>query len=162
MVAVLRAGPTIRPMEDRDLVGVVAVEQASYPYPWSRHVFEDCIRVGYSCLVVEDDGGVCGHGIMMVRAGEAHLLNICVDPSVRRRGFASLLLHDLLDLARRMGAAAAFLEVRESNEGAAVLYEQAGFNIVGRRAGYYPAPFGREDAVVMARDLQPPELSGTL
>jgi ribosomal protein S18 acetylase RimI-like enzyme len=46
-----------------------------------------------------------------------------------------------------------FLEVRVSNERARRFYERNGFAEIGRRRGYYPAAAGREDAIVMARDL---------
>lgn len=153
MVAVLQPGPAIRPMAEADLVAVLGVEQAAYPYPWSRRIFEDCLRVGYCCLVAETEQGVVGHGIMLARAGEAHVLNLCVHPDARRRGVARCMLHALLDVGRTADAATAFLEVRPSNAGAIGLYDAAGFTVVGRRKAYYPAPFGREDALVMALRL---------
>lgn len=153
MVAVIQPGPAIRPMAEADLVAVLGVEQASYPYPWSRRIFEDCLRVGYCCLVADAGDGIVGHGIMLARAGEAHILNLCVHPDSRRHGIAGELLRELLDVARAADSATAFLEVRPSNEGAVALYDGAGFTVVGRRKGYYPAPFGREDALVMALRL---------
>ena len=154
MVAVVERPWQFRPMVAEDLVSVVGVEQACYPYPWSRGIFEDCLRVGYCCLVVEGAAeGICAHGIMMVRAREAHALNLCVAPAARRRGIARALLAELLDVAARMNAQSAFLEVRPSNTGAVALYHEAGFHVIGQRPDYYPAPFGREDALVMARDL---------
>lgn len=153
MVAVLQSQPTIRPMQQADLVAVLVSEQASYPYPWSRRIFRDCLRVGYCCLVAEVNGRVQGHGIMLVSTGEAHILNICVHPGIRRQGIAHALLDELMGIAHRADAQAAYLEVRPSNEGAIALYRGAGFRVVGRREDYYPAAFGREDALVMARAL---------
>jgi len=153
MVAVVKPPYQFRPMVHGDLVAVIGNEKASYPFPWSRSIFEDCLRVGYCCLVAETGEGVAGHGIMMVRAGEAHILNLCVGPAFRRRGIARALLHELLDVARRLVASSAFLEVRPSNHGAVHLYADTGFHVIGQRPGYYPAAFGREDALVMARDL---------
>ena len=46
-----------------------------------------------------------------------------------------------------------WLEVRPSNERACALYIREGFVEVGRRKGYYPAPDGREDALVMRRNI---------
>jgi len=153
MVAVPRPDVHVRPMTTTDLVGVVGVEQASYPYPWTRGVFEDCLRVGYCCMVAEAGNALAGHGILMARAGEGHLLNLCVAPPYRRRGVARMMLGELLDFAGRLSASSVFLEVRPSNRGAVRLYAEAGFHVVGQRPGYYPAPFGREDALVMAREL---------
>jgi len=153
MSAVVQSGRRIRPMREQDLVGVIAVERESYDYPWSRRIFEDCMQVGYCCLVAEEDGCIQGHGIMLARAGEAHILNLCVAPAHRRSGIAAELLHNLLSVASSGGAETAFLEVRPSNRGAIALYEEHGFHEVGRRPDYYPSPFGREEAVVMARQL---------
>ena len=46
-----------------------------------------------------------------------------------------------------------FLEVRASNQVAQSLYEQMGFNEVGVRHNYYPAFRGREDAIVLAKEI---------
>lgn len=153
MVAAIQQGHTFRPMTAEDLISVVGNEQASYPYPWSRNIFEDCLRVGYCCLVAETSSGICGHGIMMVRAGEAHIMNLCVAPEARRSGIARDMLAELLDIARRLRATNAFLEVRPSNHGAVRLYATADFHVIGQRPGYYPARIGREDALIMAREL---------
>ena len=48
-----------------------------------------------------------------------------------------------------------FLEVRPTNPGAIALYHSEGFNEIGRRPNYYPAKKGREDAIVMGRELLP-------
>ena len=53
-----------------------------------------------------------------------------------------------------------FLEVRPSNPAAIALYHDEGFNEIGRRPNYYPAKKGREDAIVMARELLPPVPAG--
>ena len=67
-----------RPMALSDVAAVVAVERASYVFPWSEGVFRDCIRVGYLCRVIEFAGEVAGYGIMSYGAGEAHILHICL------------------------------------------------------------------------------------
>jgi len=47
--------------------------------------------------------------------------------------------------------------VRPTNARAILLYDSMGFNEFGRRPNYYPAKKGREDALVMAIELLPPE-----
>ena len=42
---------TIRPMRALDVAEVVAIEHASYQFPWSEGIFRDCLRVGYTCLL---------------------------------------------------------------------------------------------------------------
>jgi ribosomal-protein-alanine N-acetyltransferase len=157
MIALAPAARAIalRRMQPDDLPAVLAVEQAAYPTPWSDGIFRDCLRVGHCCLVAEDHDRLIGHAVMMVAAGECHLLNLCVHPRWQGRGLGRRLLRRVLALARRRDADTAFLEVRSSNAMAIGLYESEGFNEVGRRRGYYPTADGewREDAVVMARAL---------
>lgn len=140
--------PRFRPMEREDVPAVLALERHTYPFPWTEQVFRDCLRVGYDCWVVEAGGGVAGYGIMSAGAGECHILNLCLAPTLRRRGTGRRLLFMLLSRARRAGMLHAFLEVRPSNDAAIALYGSAGFERIGVRRGYYQSHDGREDAVV--------------
>ena len=63
----------------------------------------------------------------------------------------------MIDLARWNRAAQVFLEVRPSNPRAIALYREYGFNEIGLRPNYYPSSKGREDAIVMAMELVPPD-----
>ena len=137
-----------RPMLLSDIAGVMAVERASYPFPWSDGIFRDCIRVGYFCRVVELRGEICGYGIMSYGAGEAHILNICIHSDLRDQGVGRKLLQLLFDRAREASIQDVFLEVRPSNPIAIHLYESVGFERIGTRKGYYQASGGREDALV--------------
>ena len=145
---------TFRPMEEEDLTAVLAIEHAAYAFPWTRNIFRDCLMVGYSCWVLEKDGLVNAYGVMSVAAGESHILNICVYPDLQGYGYGTVVLEFLLDVARKLNADTAFLEVRPSNSVARRLYEQSGFNEAGIRRNYYPAKVGREDAIIMARTLK--------
>ncbi|MDZ3822670.1 MAG: ribosomal protein S18-alanine N-acetyltransferase [Pseudoxanthomonas sp.] len=156
MVAAVSALPVLRAMTSDDLEAVMAIELAAYAFPWTAGIFADCLRAGYRAWVVDRDGMVCGYGLLSAAAGEAHVLNVCVDPGQRRAGLARALMARLLDDARGLGAQRVFLEVRPSNTGAVALYEALGFHLVSRRPNYYPAAHGREDALVMAMELLPP------
>ncbi len=145
--------PRLRPMVEADLGEVLEVERRAYPYPWSPGIFADSLRVGYRCWLAEGARTTLGYGIMSVAAGEAQILNLCVDPPWQGRGLGRRLLERLLEDARRLQADTAFLEVRASNRAAKALYLSAGFNEIGIRRGYYPAAEGREDAVMLALSL---------
>lgn len=154
MSAVLRpAAAALRGMVLADLPEVMAIETRAYDYPWTRAIFTDCLRVGYHCRVLEAAGGIAGYSVMSVGAGEAHVLNLCVDPRLQGQGHGRNLLGHMLRLARRQRADTALLEVRPSNEPALALYRRMAFCEVGVRRGYYPGPRGREDALILARDL---------
>jgi len=145
----------IRSMLFGDLPAVAAVERDSYAFPWSEGIFRDCLRVGYLCRVAEVDGAIVGYGIVAMGAGEAHLLNLCVRADLRGRGIGRNMLRLLVERSRQASMEAVFLEVRPSNPGAIALYLSEGFVQVGLRKGYYQAPGGREDALVLKLDLLP-------
>jgi ribosomal-protein-alanine N-acetyltransferase len=144
----------IRPMMEIDLPEVALIEQKSYAFPWSENIFRDCLRVGYTCRALDLAGQIIGYGVMSLGAGEAHVLNVCVRDEYRSLGFGRRALEHLLERAGAAGVHEAFLEVRPSNLAAIRLYQRLGFEQIGIRRGYYQAPDGREDAIVLKRDLR--------
>lgn len=79
-------------------------------------------------------------------APDWELENIVVIPTARRGGLGTELLNALVAKARSTNSEALFLEVRESNLAARVLYEKAGFALTGHRKSYYTNP--PEDAAL--------------
>lgn len=144
---------SMRPMRATDVDAVMDVELRAYPFPWTRGIFDDCLRAGYPAWLLHVDGRLAGYGVLSIAAGEAHVLNVCVDPALQGGGLGRRLFRALIDIARQHGAERVFLEVRPSNPHAIALYHDEGFNEIGRRPRYYPAHTGREDAIVMAREL---------
>lgn len=144
---------SIRPMTHEDMGFVSDIERRSYEYPWSHGVFRDCLLAGYQCIVLDRDERVAGYGILSIAAGEAHILNLCVDPSYRSHGYGERLLDEILFRARAASVREIFLEVRPSNQTALALYRKKGFHIVSNRPAYYQAQAGREDAAVLVKKL---------
>ncbi|MCW8839565.1 MAG: ribosomal protein S18-alanine N-acetyltransferase [Gammaproteobacteria bacterium] len=146
--------PAFRPMLDSDIASVMAIEEEVYSHGWTEGIFHDCLRVHYSCWVMLQDEQIIGYGVISVAAGEAHILNIAVTPSMQGRGYGRQCMNFLLETARHHGADTVFLEVRPSNHSAFRLYDSLGFNQVGVRYDYYPAgASGREDAIILALPL---------
>jgi ribosomal-protein-alanine N-acetyltransferase len=143
----------VRAMKLEDVPAVLAVEQASYDFPWSEGIFRDCLRVGYRCRVLFGPEGVVGYYILSVGVHEAHLLNLCVHPQLRGLSLGRELLTHAMALAGQQDAASLFLEVRPSNKAALALYESMGFVEIGNRKDYYRSRAGREDAIILAREL---------
>lgn len=148
-----KANVELRNMLPGDLSQVSDIERRSYDYPWSHGVFRDCLLAGYNCVAVEHEGVVVGYGILSIAAGEAHILNLCVDPSYRSLGLGQKLLDELLSRARDADVDQVFLEVRPSNTMAIALYRKRGFHKIADRKAYYQAADGREDASVYAKKL---------
>lgn len=143
----------IRVMSHEDLPQVSDIERRSYDFPWSHGVFRDCLLAGYQCIVLERDERVAGYAILSIAAGEAHILNLCVDRAHRARGYGELLLDELLARARVAEVEEIFLEVRPSNQTAIALYRKKGFHQVANRPQYYQSQQGREDAAVLSKKL---------
>lgn len=142
----------LRRMTAADLPEVLVIERKNYPFPWEEDVFEDCFKAGYSCWVCEELDKVLGYSLLSIAVGEAHILNISVDPAAQKQGIGRKMLKHLIEVARGR-AETIFLEVRPTNTAAIALYEDMGFNEIGIRKGYYPAENGREDAIMLALQL---------
>ena len=145
--------PAIRPLQRIDLERVMQIELAAYPFPWTLGIFEDCLRVGYACHGLEYSRRLVGYSVLSCAAGEAHLLNLCVDPDWHGQGFGRLLLDHTIDFAGARRCGRMYLEVRPSNQAGIRLYSERGFRVVGERPDYYRAAAGRENALVMACEL---------
>jgi len=144
---------TIRPVKLRDLAAIERIERDSYSTPWSRSMFAgELSKTTSICLGAfdDDDGELVGYLIVSRYVDAWHVMNIAVDPSLRRGGVATALLQTLFELTAGDGRRGYTLEVRVSNEGAIALYKQLGFQARGIRRGYYTD--NREDALIMWKD----------
>ena len=158
-------GLNISRLRRRDLRnGVMSIEAASYPRPWSRGVFDSEIeqmKTGSRHYVVGRRGRtIVGYAGLWFATDEAHVTNVAVDPEFHRAGIASQLLLVQADEAIRRKCPAWTLEVRLSSVGAQELYRQFGFSPVGVRKKYYE---NTEDAIVMwCTDIQGAEYGARL
>jgi ribosomal-protein-alanine N-acetyltransferase len=156
MSAVLKDSPDVplcARMAETDLPEVLEIEQAIYSHPWTRGNFADSLRAGYQCRTLRVSGRLIGYFILIVAAGEAHLLNLSVAAGEQRRGNGSALLREIMRLCTGLGGRNLFLEVRPTNGAAQSLYARFGFRRIAVRRGYYPAHGGREDALVYTLTL---------
>jgi ribosomal-protein-alanine N-acetyltransferase len=97
-------------------------------------------------MVAQAETEVIGFVVARTLEHEWELENIAVLPERQRKGVGQALMRVLLDVAHHHGAEAIFLEVRQSNSHARILYERCGFQRSGERKQYYSNP--PEDAVL--------------
>ena len=157
----------IRPMCREDIEKATEIDREAFPTMLSSTNYQRELKNDLSYYIVacddkkaagkndkeidlEDCNLVIGLAGFWFMAGEAHIVNIVVRQSYRRRGIGELLLIRLLSLASEKGADIITLEVRKSNTAAQKLYKKYGFNIRGVRRGYYLDD--REDAVIMTTE----------
>jgi ribosomal-protein-alanine N-acetyltransferase len=138
-------------MLPRDLPEILAIEQASFPVPWTHENFlHELERNPFACnrVVRLRHGGVAGYASAWMVDSEVRINNLAIHKDFRGLGYGEALLGSLLELGRSLGCIRATLEVRPSNTPAIRLYLKMGFREVGRRKGYYSDT--HEDALVMA------------
>lgn len=145
------------PMTKADVPHVIAIETVAYPQPWTEGIFNDCLRVGYSCWSLKQirpqQETLIGYLIVTIAANEMHILNLCIDPQKQGLKLGNTLLQQTIQLGKKMAVNACFLEVRPTNKAAVHLYLKNGFKRIGIRKNYYPTANGREDAIVMKKML---------
>ena len=157
MTAPPAAAIEVRRLTFADLPQVVAIERRAFTSPWSLAMFVlELSKPSGICLAAEVEGELAGYLICSRYDTVWHVMNVAVDPSLRRRRIATTLLETLI--ARVERDAQLTLEVRRSNTGAIELYESFGFRSAGVRRRYYQD--NGEDAIVMWRT--PATLRGTL
>jgi [ribosomal protein S18]-alanine N-acetyltransferase len=144
-----------------DLSAMLAIERACFADPWTAESLATALSLERMHVLVADDVGEGGDGapclagyvVALVLGPDAEIADLAVAPSARRRGIGRALLgRAIADLAA-VGVQTLYLEVRESNHAARMLYEAHGFRSVGRRRGYYKQPI--EDALLLKREIGP-------
>jgi [ribosomal protein S18]-alanine N-acetyltransferase len=161
-MATLSNGPSLARVvvaDARHLEALMSVMRAGfdphYGEAWSLSQLAGTLALdgSFARQALDADDAIQGFTLSRVVAGEAELLLIAVDPSLRRRGIGRLLVDQVAADARRHGATTMFLEVRENNAAARQLYHALGFIDVGRRANYYMGSSGERFAAITMRQM---------
>jgi len=131
---------------------LLEIEQEAYPDPWTEGMFQQELgsHASYFFLAFRADIVVGYAGFWLV-VDEAHITKVTVAAPFRGMGYGKDLMRFLFQKSKSLHAKTIRLEVRESNDAARRLYQNAGFQEVGLRRGYYAKT--NESAVVMTRSL---------
>jgi ribosomal-protein-alanine N-acetyltransferase len=141
--------------DERDLDGVLEVEDESFTNPWTRDMYAWELQNRSVChifVVRTPEVRVAGFCAFWLVFDEIHINNVALRPAFRNQGLGTALLYHVMQAARELGAKRATLEVRASNTGALRLYERLGFAISGTRRNYYTNPV--EDALILWAELE--------
>ena len=130
------------------LPDVLEIEKASFRDPWTLQSFRNFIILYRTNWVALRNGKVAGYLITQWVLDEIHILNVAVRQEYRRQGVAAELLNFLFQRGAGRRIKSVYLEVRESNEAARLLYTRFGFSELGLRKSYYQ---DGENALVMHR-----------
>lgn len=155
-----------------DIEQISKMEQKFFSTPWSEASIGHYAEAGNTIFVVarneeayisdalknqpvenEEDypRRVVGYAAVMCACDEGNLVSIAVDEDCRRMGIAQELLDIAYEMAWDRGITSINLEVRESNLPAIRLYEDEGFEKVGKRPRFYRNP--TEDALLYIKQL---------
>ena len=92
----------IRALAYSDLPAVAVIERQAFPTPWSIAMFVlEMSKPAGLCLAAMIDGALVGYTVCSRYDTVWHVMNVAVDPALRRRGIASALLSELYSRARR-------------------------------------------------------------
>lgn len=119
----------------------------AFDHGWSAAEIGSLLETPGTFVVAEDQGFILARAL----AGEAEIITLAVAPAARRQGMARRLVEAAAVRAMALAAEALFLEVADDNVAALALYRGLGFEVVGRRRGYYARGNGEPpvDALVM-------------
>ena len=121
-----------------DLTALVELEKVAFDDPWPKTAIASELRAPEALvLVVRRSDGIAAWCCFRIVTTEAELLRLAVHHRYRRQGNGKRLLETGLREVHRRGAERVFLEVREDNSAALTLYDQLGFQQIGRRCLYY-------------------------
>ncbi|MFN2400346.1 MAG: ribosomal protein S18-alanine N-acetyltransferase [Gemmatimonadaceae bacterium] len=145
--------PIVRPARHADLAQITEIERKSFTDAWPSAAFGALIgdqRVNFTVACV-NGGAVLGYVVAMFAADECEISNLAVMAERRGQGIGAALLDAVVRDAVSRHTTSIYLEVRESNRAARMLYASRGFVEVNRRRHYYRQP--EEDALVLCLAL---------
>lgn len=134
-----------------DLESIASLEKDIFKDFWSFDMIKSQFEMQNSVYIIAKSTGItAGYACFTYVCDEAELLRICVDKNFRRQGTATKIFEKAEEIFKEKSIAECFLEVRAGNESAVAFYKKNGFEILGKRKGYYTS-YNNEDALVMSK-----------
>ena len=119
---------------------------------WRPSILESELKSENSkYIVAKENGEIVGFAGLWFSPIDAEITNIVTKKTERKRGIGTLLLVKLIEMAKEEKKDNISLEVNENNVAAGILYESAGFEVVGIRKNYYN---GKDNAIIMTKYFQ--------
>lgn len=151
---------TVRRAMSVDQRVLADIHSEAFADGWSVEDFDALLDTPGISAFIAGQVSPSGDALIVIRqvADEAEVLTLAVRPSARRRGLARMLLRGAIESLMADAILRLFLEVAADNDAAIALYNVEGFEVIGRRPGYYGRGQDRIDALVLRRALN---LQGT-
>lgn len=126
----------IRNMQENDIPILQSLED---PILSANAMYQDLQNPSFTYYLLEDKE-IIGYIAFSHVIDTMDIIAISIRQAYRMRGYASLLLTEVISYAKQNNITSILLEVRESNTAAIHLYQQHGFQQLSRRPHYYHNP----------------------
>jgi ribosomal-protein-alanine N-acetyltransferase len=125
-------------MVRKDMPLVLAIEQASFEFPWSEEDFIRCLRQR-TCtgMVAKLNDEVVGFMIYELHKNRLHILSLAVEESHRRTGIGKAMVNELVGRLSPDRRNRILLEVRETNTVAQLFLRHLGFRAISMLQDFY-------------------------
>lgn len=156
----------IAPIIPQQISEIVALDKLCFGGLWSEAGYLREVKSPNSSLLAlsirespaVESSKIIGIGCLWSIVEEAHITLLGVHPDYQKQGLGQLLLCTLLQEALHRGLKWATLEVKADNDRAITLYQKFGFQIIGKRKGYYQ-PEGKDALILWNKNLPQSEFS---
>lgn len=120
---------------------------------WNINTFKsELLNPNSKYIVAKIDNKIVGYAGIWKAVDDVHITNIVTAKNLRRQNIGSILLSNLIEMAKaENGITSITLEVNCNNLPAKKLYEKFGFEVVGLRKKYYN---NIDDAIIMTKELK--------
>ena len=140
---------TVDKITKNDAPRVAQIEKECFSVPFTEDDISSYIENPiWHFLVARNEEGVIGYISFTIILDECQIVNVAVSQCARCRGIGSLLLDHFLRYVKEKGVKSVYLEVRESNSAAIMLYEKFNFSRSGVSKNHYSKP--TENALLMS------------
>ena len=140
---------TVKLTVKENIPEIAKLEKICFSTPWSEASLLEALDNGTTLFTAFYNKTIAGYMGISCILDEGYITNIAVFPNFRKKGIATAMLKNCINLAKEKKLAFISLEVRESNKKAIGLYEKLGFKTVGVRKNFYTNPC--ENAKIMTK-----------
>lgn len=142
----------VRLAQIQEIAAIAAIDLEVNITSWNiREYTESLNNKAHSVYVLElQNNELVGAIVINLACDEAEILQFCIKRGHQRHGYGRFLLQYVIKILRLVySVARVFLEVRDENTPAILLYQSCGFKTVGTRPNYYKVDNWSFDALVM-------------
>jgi len=127
----------IRRYNKSDIKDIIKLEESLLHTTLGENILNDRLDDDNFFIYVYEDFGITGYISSYFDGETLEILNFCVDEKYQRKGIGSMLLDEVINMAKEKGGRHVILEVNQTNEKGVSFYYKKGFKVISVRRGYY-------------------------